>query len=322
MGTAMENFGDQLRQERERRNVALDEIARSTKIRVRYLQALEDGQHERLPGIVFAKGYVRAYAETIGADADRLVTAYVAEQRSLGRLETEASQEHVLEALAAAVESDQDRAWRRVKMALIGSAVLLAAFAVFWFGVRPFFGREPAAVTNAPISSATVTGQESVPELIDAGTSQPVETQNDPVQSVETAAVQPEPDPAPPAVEVVQPEPAPAPIALATLSIPDYGVGTGVRRRTLVGEASVFKTGTLVVFWTRVFGGEPGRHIRHVWSHEGNVTGLIELSINAPHWRTYSNQTLRSDGNWAVEAQDEDGRVLARKTFLATGGER
>ena len=318
MGTTMENFGDQLRQERERRNVALDEIARSTKIRVRYLQALEDGQHERLPGIVFAKGYVRAYAETIGADADRLVHAYVAEQRSLGRLETEASQEHVLDALAAAVESDQDRAWRRVKMALIGSAVLLAAFAVFWFGVRPFFGREPAAVTNAPISPAPVTGQESVPELIDAGTSQPVETQNDPVQSVETAAVQPESDPAPPAVDVVQPEPAPAPIALATLSIPDYGVGTGVRRRTLVGEASVFKTGTLVVFWNRVFGGEPGRHIRHVWFHEGNVTGWIELSINASHWRTYSNQTLRHDGNWAVEAQDEDGRVLARKTFVAT----
>ncbi|TDI46163.1 MAG: DUF2914 domain-containing protein [Acidobacteria bacterium] len=318
MGTAMENFGDQLRQERERRNVALDEIARSTKIRVRYLQALEDGQHERLPGIVFAKGYVRAYAETIGADADRLVTAYVAEQRSLGRLETEASQEHVLEALAAAVESDQDRAWRRVKMALIGSAVLLAAFAVFWFGVRPFFGREPAAATNAPISPAPVTGQESVPELIDAGTSQPVETQNDPVQSVETAAVQPKPDPAPPAVDVVQPEPAPAPIALATLSIPDYGVGTGVRRRTLVGEASEFETGTLVVFWNRVFGGEPGRHIRHVWFHEGNVTGLIELSIGASHWRTYSNQTLRRAGNWAVEAQDEDGRVLARKTFVAT----
>ena len=67
MGTVMDNFGDQLRQERERRNVPLDEIARSTKIRVRYLQALEDGQHERLPGIVFAKGYVRAYAETIGA---------------------------------------------------------------------------------------------------------------------------------------------------------------------------------------------------------------------------------------------------------------
>jgi len=318
MGTTMENFGDQLRQERERRNVALDEIARSTKIRVRYLQALEDGQHERLPGIVFAKGYVRAYAETIGADADRLVHAYVAEQRSLGRLETEASQEHVLDALAAAVESDQDRAWRRVKMALIGSAVLLAAFAVFWFGVRPFFGREPAAVTNAPISPAPVTGQESVPELIDAGTSRPVETQNDPVQSVETAAVQPEPDPAPPAVDVVQPEPAPAPIALATLSIPDYGVGTDVRRRTLVGEASEFETGTLVVFWNRVFGGEPGRHIRHVWFHEGNVTGLIELSIGASHWRTYSNQTLRRAGNWAVEAQDEDGRVLARKTFVAT----
>ena len=92
----MDTFGNQLKQERKRRNVDLNEIARSTKIRVRYLRALEDGQHERLPGIVFAKGYVRAYAETIGADADRLVRAYVEEQRALGRLQTEASQEGVL----------------------------------------------------------------------------------------------------------------------------------------------------------------------------------------------------------------------------------
>lgn len=329
----MENFGDQLRQERERRNIALDEIARSTKIRVRYLQALEDGQHERLPGIVFAKGYVRAYAETIGADADRLVRAYVAEQRSLGRLETEASQEHVLEALAAAVESDKDRAKKRRKVA-IGSVVLLAAFALFWFGVRPLIGRAPASVANTPVSPVSVIEQESVLEPTNAGTPQTVETANDPAQPVEAAAVdtapaqpevidtaavkalQPNSDPAPSAVEL---RTGPPTIALATLSIPDYGVGTDVRQRTLVGEASEFETGTLVVFWNRVFGGELGRHIRHVWFHEGNVTGSIELSIGAAHWRTYSKQTLRRGGNWAVEAHDENGRVLARKTFVATG---
>jgi len=325
MGTVMKNFGDQLRQERERRKVALDEIARSTKIRVRYLQALEDGQHERLPGIVFAKGYVRAYAETIGADADRLVRAYVAEQRALGRLETEASQENVLKALAAAVESHKDRASKRIKVALIGSVMLLAAFATFWFGVRPLIGREPASVAATPISPAPVIEQDSVPAPTNTNTPQTVETASDPVQPVEAAPevvdtaalepVQPDPDPAPPAVEL---RAAPVTTALATLSIAGYGVGTDVKQRALVGEASQFETGTMVVFWNRVVGGEPGRHIRHVWFHEGNVKGSRELSIGAAHWRTYSKQTLRRDGNWAVEAQDENGRVLARKTFVAS----
>lgn len=347
----MDNFGDQLKQERERRNVALDEIARLTKIRVRYLQALEDGQHERLPGIVFAKGYVRAYAETIGADADRLVGAYVAEQRSLGRLETEASQENVLDALAAAVESDKDRASKR-RVALIGSVVLLAAFAVFWFGVRPLIGREPTAVANAPVLPAPITEQESVPELLDAAAPQTVETANDPTQLVEATPVDTENGPAQPAettsvdtaqvqpegidaadVEPLQPEPDPAPPAMdvqtaavtvppATLSISEYGVGTDVKQRVLVGEASEFETGTMVVFWNRVRGGKPGRHIRHVWFYEGKVNGSRELSIGAAHWRTYSKQTLRRDGNWAVEAHDEQGRVLARETFVASSEKR
>ena len=358
MGTVMDNFGDQLRQERVRRNVALDEIARSTKIRIRYLQALEDGQHERLPGIVFAKGYVRAYAETIGADAERLVGAYVAEQRSLGRLETQASQENVLEALAAAVENDKDIASKRSRAALIASVIAIVAFAAFWFGVRPMIGREaPVASTTppeavvaaqqpAPGDEAVVTHQSSAPanesepareppateaaqtvidtEVVDNETIEDVVTRASATpEPVDTAAVEP--------VETVQPEPEPAPApaaaiaptdvandALATLSVAEYGVGTDVQRRVLVGEASEFETGTMVVFWNRVLGGEPGRRIRHVWFHEGNVNGARDLTIGAAHWRTYSKQTLRRDGNWTVEAQDEDGRVLARESFVAT----
>jgi cytoskeletal protein RodZ len=338
MGTVMDNFGDQLRQERERRNVALDEIARSTKIRVRYLQALEDGEHERLPGIVFAKGYVRAYAETIGADADRLVGAYVAEQRSLGRLETEASQENVLEALAAAVENDKNQMSRRGRLVIIGSVLILAAFAAFWFGVRPrMIEREPVAVADAARPAPVVTKQEAVPEPLDAATTPlTVEPVRKPVQLLEAAAVTPpaqevidtattepeqlQPEPVQPEPEPVQVTPEPAPSVLASLSVSEYGVGTDVRQRVLVGEASEFETGTMVVFWNRVMGGEPGRRIRHVWFHEGSVNASRDLPIGAAHWRTYSQQTLRRDGNWAVEVQDENGRVLARQAFVASSG--
>jgi len=327
----MDNFGDQLRQERERRNVALDEIARSTKIRVRYLQALEDGEHERLPGIVFAKGYVRAYAETIGADAERLVGAYVAEQRSLGRLQTEASQENVLEALAAAVENDKNRASKRAKAALI-VIVAVAGFVAFWFGVRPLIGRDPATVATTSTPKTAAPEQASVPETTTGSTRQAVDPANEPVRAVEPTVVdvaQARPIPREVIEVTVQPKSAPAPAVVnaqtdatthapASLSVSEFGVGTGVRQRVLVGEASEFETGTMVVFWNRVLGGGPGRHIRHIWFHEGNVNGSRELSIGAAHWRTYSKQTLRRDGTWTVEAQDEQGRVLARETFVAT----
>ncbi len=363
----MDTFGDQLRQERKRRNVALDEIARLTKIRIRYLQALEDGQHERLPGIVFAKGYVRAYAETIGADADRLVGAYVAEQRSLGRLETEASQENVLEALAAAVETDKEIAQRRGVAAIVVVILALgAAVAGFWFGVRPMLQTEPELVATVPPTTTFESLAEPAPETDVAGLlgttpgteeatvneadarvarpaqPEPIETGVDVdateratstdivamppsepiVTEVEPAALQAEPEAAPPQAE---PEPAPEQplpqtmVTIDDMSVSEFGVGTGVEQRVLVGEASEFETGTMVVFWNRVIGGEPGRHIRHVWFHEGSVRGMRDLSIGAAHWRTYSKQTLRGDGTWTVEAQDEQGRVLARQTFVATG---
>ena len=56
-------FGERLRREREMRNISLDEIAAVTKIGTRLLRALEDEQFDLLPGGIFNKGYVRAYAD-------------------------------------------------------------------------------------------------------------------------------------------------------------------------------------------------------------------------------------------------------------------
>ncbi len=281
--------------------------------------------------------------------------AYVDEQRSLGRLETEASQENVLEALAAAVENDRNRVSKRGRNTVVGFVVLLAVAAGLWFGVRPLTGRDPGTAGNKPVPPAPVVAQQPEPvqqesetSAVDdpapssepaerlAGTTQPAEpsivteAEEDAPAPVETAALEEtERQPAERAVaEPVQHEPAPviqqpqdeAVTALPSLSVSESGVGTDVRQRALVGQASEFQTGTMVVFWNRVLGGEPGRHIRHVWFYEGNVHGSRELTIGASHWRTYSKQTVRRDGNWAVEAQDEQGRVLARETFVARSG--
>jgi cytoskeleton protein RodZ len=77
-GTAMAAFGDRLRREREMRGITLDEITESTKISRRHLEALEGEHFEQLPGGVFNKGFVRAYARFLGIDEDRAVADYSA----------------------------------------------------------------------------------------------------------------------------------------------------------------------------------------------------------------------------------------------------
>lgn len=74
----MGSFGDRLKREREMRGVTLDEISESTKIARRHLEALESEDFASLPGGVFNKGFVRAYARFIGINEDQAVADYSA----------------------------------------------------------------------------------------------------------------------------------------------------------------------------------------------------------------------------------------------------
>ncbi len=72
----MASFGENLRRERELRGVELREMADSTKISLRFLQALEQDRVDVLPGGIFPRAFVKQYAKYLGLDADRLVTEF------------------------------------------------------------------------------------------------------------------------------------------------------------------------------------------------------------------------------------------------------
>ena len=75
------SFGDKFRQERERRGITLDAVSNTTKISARMLKAIEDEHFDQLPGGVFNKGFIRAYARQIGLDEEQAVTDYLAALR-------------------------------------------------------------------------------------------------------------------------------------------------------------------------------------------------------------------------------------------------
>jgi cytoskeleton protein RodZ len=64
----MERFCDELRWEREQRNVSIETICAVTKVQPRYFQALEAGDYSNLPGGVFRKGILRGYLSVLGLD--------------------------------------------------------------------------------------------------------------------------------------------------------------------------------------------------------------------------------------------------------------
>src|SRR6201982_4094556 len=74
----MESFGARLKRERQQRKIELDDISASTKISTRFLRALEEEQFDQLPGGIFNKGFVRAYARHLGIDEDQAIADYLA----------------------------------------------------------------------------------------------------------------------------------------------------------------------------------------------------------------------------------------------------
>ncbi|MDG0793610.1 helix-turn-helix domain-containing protein [Cohnella ginsengisoli] len=54
----------------------LDDIQEITKIRKRYLEAIESGDYKVLPGSFYVRAFVKTYAETVGLDAEEVLRLY------------------------------------------------------------------------------------------------------------------------------------------------------------------------------------------------------------------------------------------------------
>jgi hypothetical protein len=72
----MFEIGSSLREARTRRGLALSDVERDTRIRTRYLTALEEERFGVLPGPAYAKGFLRTYADYLGLDSQRFLDEY------------------------------------------------------------------------------------------------------------------------------------------------------------------------------------------------------------------------------------------------------
>lgn len=72
----MTQLGERFREAREARGISITEASTATRILPRYLQAIEAGDVASLPGDVYARGFVRNYAQLLGLPAEEMVGLY------------------------------------------------------------------------------------------------------------------------------------------------------------------------------------------------------------------------------------------------------
>ena len=69
-------IGDTLREARDKMELSVEDIEEATKIRRKYIRALEDNNFEVIPGKVYVRGFLRSYARCLNLDGDKLVQEF------------------------------------------------------------------------------------------------------------------------------------------------------------------------------------------------------------------------------------------------------
>ena len=76
MGDEMNAMGEMFRARRKELNLSLKEVENATSIRTGYLQAIEEGQMDKLISPIYAQGFSKQYALFLGLDGERIVTEH------------------------------------------------------------------------------------------------------------------------------------------------------------------------------------------------------------------------------------------------------
>lgn len=85
--------GDILRQEREKKGLSIADVAAETSIRDTYLEAIEEGNYDVLPGDVYTKGFIRNYARFLEIDGTPLLEQFAAERNIVKEVQPVDSQQ-------------------------------------------------------------------------------------------------------------------------------------------------------------------------------------------------------------------------------------
>jgi len=288
----MESPGKYLKAHREIRNLSLEEIAKSTKIREGFLRAIEEDRYELLPPAFYVKGFLTLYARHIGLDPHDIGLRYQNYLKSL--------------IISQPVELEQQipppkKGARPWLFFVVISGIIFSIVLLVYYTSRgpleqgpPSFKQQPASV-RSPLTSQGKTETRTVcpPMLKEISRAGGMKTE-----------------------EIIKPE-------VSSFEILEANMGTAIEREggrpVLTGKCSEFACNNQrAYFFTRIRTQREGK-IAHVWFWEGKEFTKIEIDVKPPAWSVYSYITLRPPhaGIWKAEIRDGDN-ILKSLSFKAT----
>lgn len=146
-------LGEKIKKLRGQYRMSLTDISKATKIQVKYLEYLENGEYEKLPAEVYVRGFLKGYARHLGLDEEAFLKHYDTERNIQANLGKEAKIENRprLPLTSSVVISSRS---------MIIALIALVVGGTFFYLFHQFrsFVSEPQLVIFEPMSGATIEG--------------------------------------------------------------------------------------------------------------------------------------------------------------------
>ncbi len=129
----LQELGSVLYRARTELNLSIDDLEQQTKIRSRFLRAIEEGRFDEIPGEVYLKGFLRSYARAVELDAEQVLIQYyqlAGEAKNSPKKQPEPVVSHQPTPSRAGLSRRQRRARQRRQQRVIALVTLLLLLAL------------------------------------------------------------------------------------------------------------------------------------------------------------------------------------------------
>lgn len=148
----MSDLGALLRKAREQRGYTLDDIQEVTKIRKRYLEAIEEGDYKVLPGSFYVRAFVKTYAETVGLDAEEVLRLYQKELPKPETADTVSAEPMVRKRRRSSQHRDR---WGKVTVTMLMWLFPILIVAIVYVYLQQNSDKTPKELDSGPLTTDT-----------------------------------------------------------------------------------------------------------------------------------------------------------------------
>lgn len=187
----MSDLGYILRKTRQERKISLDDLQEVTKIRKRYLEAIEEGNYKVLPGSFYVRAFIKSYAEALGLDPNEVLNMYQSTNPS----------PTIEKPVVEPIRSNRATVRNTEKMSRWASSLMFVCFILLIFGIVYYYTYKNYKGTPADEKPA----QTQTPRITDSNPSPSSAvnaTGDGKATTLATPTPTPAPTPTPPAVQV------------------------------------------------------------------------------------------------------------------------